>query len=930
VQYGSRSAQGHGEHGDLTICNSLSRKGKPSADISHACLIHSFNFSVEVATVQCESMSGPPQAYTAATVKLPALVLHATPEHASRLVRLWSVVLQPLFPQPPERSPIIPPRLKTLPVTNLSAAIGSVTPKLRLWIVVGAANSDAPGESGIHLCLNSTASAQGSIDGCSVAAKIPCCKVGFLLNFDETRAKDTYLCAEVGSGATVSLQSAGQPATVILECSTIVAEPAIVDPTIVPWSIHVESASMQSKTVNDEDILVQYTDVHAGRITFAASPASVTRVAGLVRDIAKEGSRWPSRDSSVAPSTPPAVHGLLHIDLAQLAMSCEIDAARSVLLGSGQHLLQACMSISDIKCMMEMSSEPATQEAMQEFQLTIAGMALTLTQNGEALNLLKDVQGSDGQYLVRLKFTSTCLPPSDGQALASLQQLAAQSTDIQPDIKITQELNVELRMITILVYPSLIRLLYETHVLLSRTFGSAGQSIPTQPPAAVQPSTSLRFYAQLSHCELLCCTKDPAILGVETCLVIGFKIDFVVVPPSILGSAPGVQEQLQFIVAVEALHGFTGRLGADGSITQHKTFLEPVDCEFECLGGPSGCAVDLECGKLCAKLDGKEASELLSVHHLLKVWAESSASAPIAEGEIVDSPVSDAASHDSKDREEEHTKGPADIGEVRIAGIAVCSASVRIPCVRISLATGDEDVAAIAIQTICVDTSVQNLAVIEGEDSPVPVLKFSIESFAIIDCYNSEGGLCVMGGGSWAEQLQEPALISLMEEAEEQASSTDLAAITMTWNRDVTQSETGDPPEESSHYLAEQVNVEIGPMQLRLTPRFGAACVNWASSVWDDREIVSEELIHPANAQECDWIMKADYCMESTVTLGDESGSTCRRIFIERSLDAPDATVVLSGGKLSVHDSRVGTKQSNEPLVFVADGVNFVLQVSAI
>ena len=127
---------------------------------------------------------------------------------------------------------------------------------------------------------------------------------------------------------------------------------------------------------------------------------------------------------------------------------------------------------------------------------------------------------------------------------------------------------------------------------------------------------------------------------------------------------------------------------------------------------------------------------------------------------------------------------------------------------------------------------------------------------------------------------------------------------------------------DSARVACSMVNVMLGPTMLRLTPRFCASCVNWASAVWGDRGGEESTSMRPATAQEGDWVLESDFCMEGSIVLGSTRNGNSKRLFVEQPRNTPNATIIISGGKLMSTNS-----DSLEPVIFVADGVNLYLQV---
>ena len=154
------------------------------------------------------------------------------------------------------------------------------------------------------------------------------------------------------------------------------------------------------------------------------------------------------------------------------------------------------MALSNIMCEVETSSEPLTKETMQEIQLTIAGMSLKLKQDGDGLDLVRD-EVQDDRYLVRMNFSTTTKPTvkTNDEAVQTSPVPSTNygdATDLSDSVRLPspqtlplRELSVELRTVTLLVYPSLVGVLYE----IQAAFTTAHQVEPTPP---TQPSKRLK------------------------------------------------------------------------------------------------------------------------------------------------------------------------------------------------------------------------------------------------------------------------------------------------------------------------------------------------------------------------------------------------------------------------------------------------------
>ena len=919
-----------------------------SPHVADGCLVRPFDFSVEVATGATlrNGPTGLPSVHTAVSISVPSIICDACPEHILRLNRLWETVIQPFLPQSRTRMPITPPALYTLPTANLDEFVGligpKVLPKLRVWLHIG---SIADTDGGLQVGLESSAVLAGdSSVGSSLRLFAPHISIGFLSSFSDDEQKDSYICTDVGAGAAISLiaDDTSQAVAPLLQFAG-------------PSGSVLFLESFSSQLTSDEAVRALANVSTVGTVSFVANPPSIRCVVDLLEEVSQQ---LASSSSLSRATSAPAVHKLLSINIEQLSLSCQLDVP-DISSAPSQHV---CMILSKVDCVLETSAEPITAESQTEILLTVTNMMLR--QNDDNLLSPRQDEVPDGRHLVRLTYTNTTPPrlapgtspvPVPSPVRAPTLDAVLGGAHLPELTGPAQDLSVELRMVALLVYPSLIRLMYEMQALLPTRKCGATTAVTPGSVGTTQASPC-RFYAHLTNCSLLLSTEDPSAQAYSS--IIGLHVASVVIPPCVLGVYPSADgktgEWQPFEVAVEGLEIFTERLGvsAEVALQEKRTLLEPIDFEFVMSNEPDGYAVDLECSALSARLDSTEAAALLSLLSLMNIWSASasallsSSSSDRSDGR--NGEVASAAAVVDVEEEDEYVQAapaiiePSPRAEMRIR----VRLKVLVPSMRLACSTCGQDVAALCLQCVLAELTWVGEAgatvdvPAAGEWAPLTSsgqarsgddydFRLTVAGVAVIDCHNSH---IVLGSGLFAEINEEPTLQSIMEDDDKAPLAPDLA-VDVRWRHRPIPPNT-EMKSTTTSSAGDVTSVQMGRLHMRLAPRFAAACLKWAATVWGlqdpSTESGSRDVGFENDPRQDDWVLDTDHCMEKTVFLGTGSNSNGRRLFVQRPTEALHATIVISGGKLIVDRVAGKARHAAEPAIFVGDGVHLVLEVRGI
>lgn len=929
---------------------SLSYATKPvSEEADRVCIVQPFAVTAHLALAQQPGPLGPPESYLAATVLVPSIDVSATADCLARLVRLYDTALKPLFSKPTERDVVAPHPIKELPHEDLDSFVNlSSRANVRVWVQIGAGPEEIDGTiSGITL-RTPAVSADGAV---GVVVKVPSITVGYLSNANERTDRqprkssatgpspsilDTYIESNVHSivvsfvdkadapvgPAVISVSPASAGLGVRLEFASQVGwQPGVADP-YAQWPICMSEDDARAWQCGESSF--QLVSLHIGDCVGWASLDSVKVLKGIRDEVlAQKRDEWPAGQGLEVSYSDPS-HRLVTLSASQLSLNCylnqqdETAGARSS--GSSQH---ACMILSDIGLSLEVSVEPITTECERESVVSIGAMRATLSQDGVDLDLVPDAQ--DDQVQIKLKFGGSTSPlVEEGIPLQVGGGLALADAKLRP---LTME--VDMHAIMFWVYPSLIRLLHE---LLAKAPPTAmdERAQRSKELAKQQAMRPMKVYVNISDCDVLLSTTDPATSAKGTQLVVGVHLQSLLIPPTSIGMGEDTEAQ-SFDLTIGDENGglriYTGRLGSEG-ITAKRTLLEDVVMEVNLEHQRDGYALTMESGNICANLDGREATALLGLATLSKLWSSGDAM-----GTSQDVDVDMDGGLDDSSEEEDYMMDQLEMGGYRtgrdasaerrantpFGGFKIIKGTAQIPCIRVALSTDGQDVMALLIQSIQAEI---------GRDE----VEASIFAVALSDSGASERGLCVVGMGPWAELQEEPAIGEGLEEAEEMA--VEDRAVQLSW--------LNKPMDETSNPLdgdeaGDMIDVEIAKVHVNLTPRFCRRCVDWVSTVWEDREEFEEEVTvdaRPPEAEEGDWVLREDHCIETTVYLGtsgvsdDSFGGMKRhnRLFVERPAGVKHNTVTLSGGSLSVSVDPQGGKTQQLALVYVGADVNLVLQ----
>ena len=908
---------------------SLSYFAQPSAkEDERVCLIHPFSVALHLAFAQQATLSGSPENYLAAAVAVPSITIDAAPDHLARLVRLWESSILPMLPKRKPRNAVTPHPLKELPHEDLDSFVGMHSrATVRLWATIGATTVEGEAPTGICLRLPAASGLAG------VMATVPKVSVGLLKteNFrtdaaqaqdPDLQPKDTYIEANVESvdvsfigedkeaigPALISVAS--RPGSAELALRFTSASQLGWQPGADAWPISVSDG----RAWQCGQSVFKLSDVTLANCVVHASLDSVKALKGISDAFAAQRAGMPTPDATNRMVDPPT-HQLTTVRVARFSLNCQLNDADTPDAESSL----ACMALSDIKLNLEATLEPLTSECEREAALSIDSVHATLSQDGSDLELVPDIR--DGQPKVKLKFADST-PPHVEEGVP-LEPVAASEPLLEQQFR-PLLLEMEVHAIMVWIYPSLIRVLYELQAPLASSKPEAlDQKLEAAKSTAKKP---MEIYVNLSDCDVLLSTTDPTTSsGLATQLVVGVHLQSLLIPPTTVGLESDVEQSFELSIGDDTggLRIYTGRLGASG-VTSTRNLLDDVVLELQLEGGRDGYALNLECGPINANLDGREATALLGLQVLPKLWSS---------GEQTDAPddLEEIGSEEEEDEMLELSQagyhfanspppGPSSPGAEK-PRIKFVKGSLAIPSIRLALSTAGNDIMALMVQSIRAEID---------QDS----VEASVYAIAFADCSASEQGLCVLGMGPWAELRNEPTMDDGVDDVEERAAGEQ--AVQLSWiSRPV--SETANPLDGDD--AGEMVDAELGPVRVRLTPQFVKLGVDWAATVWEDREVIEEEEVaadtRPPEAEEGDWVLRQDYCMETVVYLGTDgsaegSGGMKRhnRLFVERPAGVSHKCVTISGGTLSVSiDPQAGqTYGYSQALVYVAADVNLVLQ----
>ena len=854
--------------------------------------------------------------------------ISATADCLARLARLWDSA-RPLLPKPHEREVVAPHPIKEMPHEDLDSFVNlSSRATLRLWVQIGAGAGEGP----TGIILRTPAANAGNAVGVVVA--VPSVTIGLLRCRNERTDSppqmpsssgsvpatlDTYWETTLDSAsisfvddaekavgpAVVSIAPASEGSGVRVECASQLGWQPGAEDAYAHWPISIAENSQRVWQYGDTKF--RLVNVHLGNcIGWARVDAVKTLKA--IRDelLAESDGEWsaaPERHSS--PS-----HTLLNVTAAQLAVNfslgSQMDTSEAV---SASH--HACMNLAAIVVGLELSREPITSECEREIFVSIGRMRATLSQDGVDLDLVPDVQDAQAKFKFKL---GNSTPPAVEEGIP-LQVGGV----LQPEQSLRPlTLEVDIHGIVVWIYPSLIRLLHE---LLQKAPPVALDHERAREVAKQQAMRPMKVYVNVSDCDVLLSTADPTMTLSTTQLVVGVHLQSFLIPPTSIGMSDDAEAQtFELSVGDEdgGLRVYTGRLGPNG-ITAKRALLEDVVLELRIERQREGYVVNMESGDICANLDGGEATALLGLLALSKLWS-SGTPPPSQFEELAD---------DQASSEEDEIVDVLELGGYRVGAARGSSAERRqkririlkghaeIPCIRLALSTDGRDVTAILVQRLEADIS---------NDS----LEASVFAVALSDCGASERGLCVVGMGPWADLQEEPSIEDGHQQAKEREGDW---AMRVNW--------LSKPIDEKSSPLdgdeaGDMIDVEIAQIHVKLTPRFCKRCVDWVATVWADREEITEEITadtRPPEAEEGDWVLREDHCIETTVHLGTVGGDhgasgmkRYNRLFVERPAGVKHTTVTLSGGSLSASvDPQVSTMGASA-LVYVGADVNLVLQ----
>jgi hypothetical protein len=910
---------------------SLSYANKPiSEEMDRVCIVEPLSITAHLALAQQPGPMGPPESYLAATVLVPSINVSATANCLGRLVRLWESLAKPLLPKPKEREVVAPHPIKELPHEDLDSFVNiSSRATVRVWVQIGTGAGESESATGINL-RTPTINAGKAV---GVVVNVPSVTIGLLKCANERTDRqprkpsttgisaptlDTYIESSMESlhvsfvdaseepvgPAVVAIAPASAGLGVRLEfASQLGWQPGAQDP-YAQWPIAVSEENERVWQYGDTEFGL--VNVHLGSCVGWASLDAVKILKAIRDEVTSQEDEWSAAPEQIRSPR----HRLLTLSASRLALNCFLNQSDTPEVDSASH---ACMILSDIGLLLEMSMEPITSEREREVLVSIGGMRATLTQDGAELDLVPDVQ--DGQVKAKFKFGDSTPPAIEEGIPLQVGGVLQPEQSLRP-----VTLEVDIHAIMLWIYPSLIRLLHE---LLAKAPPSALDQERAKQAAKEQAMRPMKVYVNISDCDVLLSTTDPATTSLATQLVVGVHLQSLLIPPTSIGMGDDVDAQsFELTIGDEegGLRIYTGRLGTDG-ITSKRTLLEDVVLELNLERVRDGYVMNMETGNICANLDGGEATALLGLATLSKLWTSGEAF-PSLPGELVEEDLSSEEEDEMLDALEMggyHAGAAQQVDTAqRPRRINIIKGSAEIPCIRLALSTEGTDVMAILVQSIQAEVS---------SDS----IEASIFAVALSDCGASERGLCVVGMGPWADTQQEPTIEEAMEEAKDMA--VENRAVQVNWlNKPV--DETSNPLDGDE--AGDMVDVEIAQVHVKLTPRFCKRCVDWVATVWEDREEFDDEVTvdaRPPEAEEGDWVLREDHCIESTVylgTFGGEDGSSGmkrhNRLFVERPVGVKHTTVTLSGGSLSVTVDPQGGTSAASALVYVGADVHLVLQ----
>lgn len=912
----------------VQICEaSLSYSHEPVSEESDRIrIVEPFSVTGHFALAQQPSPLGPPESYLAASILVPSININATADCLGRLARLWDSA-RPLVSKPKDRAAVAPHPIKEMPHEDLDSFVNLASrATMRLWVQIGT----GAGESATGIVLRTLAS---SAEGVAVAVVFPSVTVGLLKCKNERTDRQPQLPSTAGIvSATLdtyfeaNLDSASVS---IVDAADKAAGPAVVsiDPASGGSGVRIEFASQLGwqpgtedpyanwpiSRCDDSERVWQYGDtkfqlvnVHLGNCTGWAQVQAAKTLKAIGDEILAQESEWSAAPEQLSPPS----HTLLNVTANQLELNFSLDDTTET-PGSESTSQHACMRLSDIVLGLELSREPITSECEREIFVSIGGMRATLRQDGVDLDLVPDVH--DEQAKVKFKLGDSTAPAVEEGIPLQFGGM------LQPEQSRPLTLEVDIHGIVVWIYPSLIRLLHE---LLQKAPPSALDHERAKQVAKQQAMRPMKIYVNVSDCDVLLSTTDPTMTLSTTQLVVGVHLQSFLIPPTSIGMGDDVEAQtFELSIGDEegGLRIYTGRLDKSG-ITAKRVLLEDVVLELRVERQMEGYVVNMESGNICANLDGGEATAMLGLLALSKLV--SSGPAPPSQPEELVDPES--GSEEEDEILDALEMGGYNVGAARVSNVTQQPKRVRIlkgraeiPAIRLALSTAGKDVAAILVQGLEADLS---------NDS----LEASVFAVALSDCGASEQGLCVVGMGPWADLNEEPSIEAGLLETKEHE---DDWAMRVNW--------LSKPIDETSNPLdgdeaGDMIDVEIARIHVKLTPRFCTRCVDWVSTVWEDREEITEEVAadaRPPEAEEGDWVLREDHCIETTVhlgTFGSDRGTTgmkrYNRLFVERPAGIKHTTVILSGGSLSASVDPNSGAMGSSALVYVGADVNLVLQ----
>ena len=822
-------------------------------------------------TVAKNLVAGMPS-YVAITAAVPTVYIDVPVNIAARLVVLTKHILEILVPPPvvPVREAVPAPVLQGDREIELPA--GSML-KLSLWVVC----------DGLEVLM---AAPENSSDVAGLQFVVTKTSVGFLSLSDEVK----FVCAQTSelslSWTRTSDSSRTDP---ILSLKQPTGSPAL------------DFQLLARNPPKGNNHLEQLISLEVAQVGVTANPKFVGCIQGYIAGFTDVLNHEPSAAANQVVLTPkptvikPAKRALLKLEMVDLSLNCQIDAQTDSQQGS--------MNILGTKSMLEVAAEPMTAETNMSFGLAIGNIALTMKQDGSDLSLVDQQDGAlDDSPVVNLHFERATLPRGS-------------SAVPSPAL-----LNVDIRTVSIWIYPSLLRLFYELQAsikaLNARRSTKSQKQISTdvaeKSPAA--PPMALNIEGSVSNCGVLLSVVDPSQCGSEnSSLVVGVQVGAAMIPES----APGANDSTRTTnLSVEQLSAYTARLDKDGMVTRKTPLVHDFDVNVYFAEMADGIEIDVKCSQIIARITAKEATALLALRGLAKLKPKPANAPPSSPRSL---PLTDQSptAHLSEDESEDEFDGGTEPAPEMMMGKSeavdvppktrkITRGSFDIAWVRMAMAD-TEDVAAVLI-----GHCVANFTDVSGN--------IFIENMAISDCRAGDTGMLVLGMGEWIDFTEEPKNTAA-NTAEPAAEVDEMdATVQFQWDLILTSPTADDLSFETSADITEKLHIELelAPVQLRATPRFAASCINWAASVWADRDVEDDEVDAAedatALAKDTDWVLHSDYCTEETHELSQLN----RRLFVEKPAHGKHSTVVFSGGKL------VG--RSKRPLLYVADGVHLFLQ----